>query len=136
MVYILDCSFCASLFLPDEESERVKKIFYEINEEDEIFVPLLWWYEMSNVLSVAIKRKRLKYADALNINRLLSSFNFITDSVYGNMYSEKILELTQRYTLSVYDAAYLELSMRKQGALGTLNKELKKACIDAGVSRL
>ncbi len=133
MVYILDCSFCAALFLPDEESEKIKKLFDQINEDDEVYVPLLWWYEISNVLSVAIKRKRLHYADVLNINKLLSSFNFITDSSYGINYSERLLELSQRYVLSVYDASYLELSLRKQGTLGSLDKGLKNACIAAGV---
>ncbi len=136
MVYILDCSFCVSLFLPDEESGRTKQLFDKINEEDEVYIPLLWWYETANVLSAAIKRKRLKYNDVLHINSLLASFNFITDSQYGIDYSEKLLELTQLYNLSSYDAAYLELSVRKRGVLGTLDKELKKACVDAGVAIL
>jgi predicted nucleic acid-binding protein len=133
MVYVLDCSFCASLFLPDEDSEKAKRVFDTMGENDEVYIPQLWWYEMSNVLSVAVNRKRLAYADVININYLLSSFQFITDSTYGKNYSEKLLELTQLYGLSAYDAAYLELSIRKQGTLGTLDKNLKKACLAAGI---
>ena len=136
MVYILDCSFCASLFLPDEKSEDNKKVFQKIDEKDEVYIPLLWWYELSNVLTTAVRRKRLKHSDALNINRLLSSFNFITDINYGSEYTEKLLQLSQLYNLSSYDACYLELSIRKQGMLGTLDKELKKACAQSGVKNL
>jgi predicted nucleic acid-binding protein len=134
MGYVLDCSFCASLFLPDEDSEKTMAIFDAINEDNEVYIPQLWWYEMSNVLSLAIKHKRLTYADVLNINYLLSSFHFITDSNYGKNYSEKLLELTQLYGLSAYDASYLELSMRKQGTLGSLDKDLNNACLAAGVA--
>jgi predicted nucleic acid-binding protein len=133
MIYILDCSFCAALFLPDEESEKINKIFDSISDNDEVFIPHLWWYELSNVLSVAVKRNRLTYSHAVHINSLLSSFNFITESTFGNIYSEKLLEITQCYHLSAYDAAYLELAVRKQGALGTLDKDLRKACIEAGI---
>lgn len=136
MVYTLDSSFCAALFLPDEESERVKLLFDSISEDDIIYIPHIWWYEISNVLFAAIKRKRLTYSNAIHINSLLSSFNFITDSSCGHAYSEKLIELANAYTLSAYDAAYLELSIRKQTALGSLDKELKKACIDAGVAVL
>lgn len=136
MKYILDCSFCASLFLPDEKSESIKNSFLNIEENDEVYIPLLWWYEMSNVLTTAIKRKRLKHNDVLNINKLLSSFNFITDLDYGSEYTEKLLELTQIYNLSAYDAAYLELGIRKQGSIGTLDKELTAACIKAGLNTL
>ena len=136
MVYILDCSYCASLFLPDEKSENIKKSFLKIEDSDEVYIPLLWWYEMSNVLTTAVKRNRLKHNDVLNINKLLSSFNFITDSIYGSEYTEKLLELTQIYNLSAYDAAYLELAIRKQGSIGTLDKDLNAACIKAGLKTL
>jgi predicted nucleic acid-binding protein len=36
--------------------------------------------------------------------------------------------------LTSYDAAYLELAMRKKLPLATLDDELRKACISAGVS--
>jgi predicted nucleic acid-binding protein len=133
MVYILDCSFCAALFLPDEESEKIKNVFDSICDDDEVFIPHLWWYELSNVLSVAIKRNRLSFSNVIHINSLLSSFKFITDSTFGNNYSEKLLELTQHYHVSAYDAAYLELAVRKQGALGTLDKDLRKACVETGI---
>jgi len=136
MVYVLDCSYCASLFLPDEKSEDNKKAFQKINENDEVYIPLLWWYELSNVLTIAVRRKRLTHTDALNINNLLSSFNFITDTNYGSDYTEKLLQLSQLYNLSSYDASYLELAIRKMGILGTLDKDLKKACTQSGIKTL
>jgi len=54
--YILDCSFCSAVFLPHELSDKVLKLFNKINEDDLIFIPQLWWYEIGNVLITAVKR--------------------------------------------------------------------------------
>jgi predicted nucleic acid-binding protein len=71
MTYVLDCSFCAALFLPDEASDKVKSSFLKIREADDVFVPFLWRYEMANVLTIAVRRRRLQFADVVNINKLL-----------------------------------------------------------------
>jgi predicted nucleic acid-binding protein len=133
MIYILDCSFCVSVFLPNEKSEQVLHDFYKIEETDEVYIPSLWWYEVSNVLTVAVRRNRLKHNDVLNIIQLLNSYKFITDSIYGNDYAEKLFEFSQLYELSAYDSAYLELAIRKNGKIGTIDEKLKSACIQAGI---
>jgi hypothetical protein len=56
MTYILGCSFCAALFLPNAESERVYKGFCKIQEEDEVVVPVLWWQEMGTVLAASVNQ--------------------------------------------------------------------------------
>jgi predicted nucleic acid-binding protein len=134
--YVLDCSFCAALFLPDESSDMVRKNFLNIKEDDKVFVPLLWWYEISNVLIMAVRRNRLQYSDVLDINNLLSSYNFITDTNFGNGYTEILLGHSNNLKLTVYDAAYLELAIRKQGIIATLDNDLKNACIKMGLQIL
>jgi predicted nucleic acid-binding protein len=136
MNYILDCSFCAALFLPDEKSETIKESFLLISEEDQIYVPVLWWYEMGNVLTVATRRKRITPAEAIEINSLLGDLNISTDTKSGMDYTEKLLQFTGLYRLSAYDAAYLELALRKRGILGTLDKDLKTAGQQAGISTI
>jgi predicted nucleic acid-binding protein len=136
MLYVLDCSFCAALLLPDEKSEKVERCFLKIKDSDDIFIPHLWWYEMSNVLRNTVKRNRLTYNEIFNINQLLSEYNFITDSNLGNKYTRTLLELAQTYDLSAYDSVYLELGIRKQGIVGTLDDNLQKACTKAGINTL
>jgi predicted nucleic acid-binding protein len=72
----------------------------------------------------------------LNINKLLYSYNFTIDSESGVEYTEKLLELAHIYELSAYDASYLELAIRKQGVVGTLDNNLKKSCIKYGLKVL
>jgi predicted nucleic acid-binding protein len=45
------------------------------------------------------------------------------------------LNLARRYKLSAYDAAYLELALRKGLPLATLDADLEKAAKKAGVKR-
>ena len=44
--------------------------------------------------------------------------------------------LAERFKLSVYDAAYLELAQRRQLPLATLDKELRTAATASGVEVL
>jgi uncharacterized protein with PhoU and TrkA domain len=54
---VVDCSYSSVLFLPDECSEDVRNLILNINKINHaVFVPLLWWYETSNVISVSIKK--------------------------------------------------------------------------------
>jgi predicted nucleic acid-binding protein len=52
-----------------------------------------------------------------------------TEAVFAEIH-----RLAVTYRLTSYDAAYLELAMRKKLPLATLDDELRKACISAGVS--
>lgn len=133
MNYVFDCSFCAALFIPDESSESVVNSFKNIKNEDAIYIPNLWWYEISNVLTLSVKRNRLKHHEAANIIKLFEDYNMETDSSSGRDYSERIFELSQLYQLTAYDAIYLELSIRKDAVLATLDKELISAALKAGI---
>lgn len=136
MNYVLDCSFCSAVFLPDEMSDKVFKAFNKINEDDLIFIPQLWWYEIGNVLTTAVKRKRLMHSDVINIIRLFKEYGFSTDVSYGDKYVESLFELSQLYKLTAYDSAYLELAIRKNCSFGTLDKDLHKAAKTAGLKIL
>ncbi|MCL1928239.1 MAG: type II toxin-antitoxin system VapC family toxin [Treponema sp.] len=135
MNYVLDCSFCAALFLPHEKSNMVKDLFKKI-ADNEVFVPVQFWEEMTELLLAALKRGRLKHADVLEINRLLSMYHFSTETSFGDDYTGHILDMAGLYGLGSLEASYLELAVRKKANLGTLNGKLKSACHKAGVETL
>ena len=135
-MFVFDSSFTAALFLPDETSAAVTEVFERVAEDEEIFVPQLWWYEMSSVLSVAVKRRHLKHSDVSEILRLLKGYGFDTDVSYGEKYAEQLFELSRLYDMSAYDSAYIELAIRKHSTLATLDERLIRACDKAGVGLL
>ncbi|MDR2094844.1 MAG: type II toxin-antitoxin system VapC family toxin [Treponema sp.] len=136
MIFVLDCSFCAALFLTNERSLQVRNVFRGIAEDDEVSVPVLWWQEMNAVLAEALRRHLLNHTALLDISRLLSAYNFSIDVNYGAEYTAMILELVQNYSIGANNAAYLELAIRKKARLGTLSKELSAASIKAGIKIL
>jgi predicted nucleic acid-binding protein len=94
----------------------------------------LWWHEITNVLIIAERHKRLTPADVTKIFTLLAQFNIETDILYGTRYSGRMYEIAKTCHLTAYDAAYLELAMRKDAALATLDKRLVKAADLSGVN--
>jgi predicted nucleic acid-binding protein len=136
MIFVLDCSFCAALFLTNERSIQVRRVFRGIAEDDEVSIPVLWWQEMNTMLAEALRRNLLSHSEVLDINRLLSAYNFSTDVNYGAEHTVMILELVQNYNINANNAAYLELAIRKKASLGTLSNELNAASIKAGLQIL
>ena len=132
---VLDCSFCAALFLPHDKSGKVRDLFGKI-ADNEIYVPVQFWEEMTELLLAALKRGRLKHADALEINKLISMYHFCTVTSFGDEYTGQILDLAFLYGLNAVEASYLELAVRKNTSLGTLNGKLKSACQRAGIETL
>lgn len=94
---------------------------------------MLWWYEVTNVLCVAERKKMLKEVDVQRITGLLSGFPMETDEARGFSYIRRLCEVARTYGLSSYDAAYLELAIRIDAQLATLDKELVAAANACGV---
>jgi len=133
MYFVIDCSYSSALFLPDEKSDDVRNFFLNINKNDTVIVPALWWYETVNVLNISVKRKRISYNTTSQIISLFDSLNFETDMTHGSNYSKKLLDLTQLYQISAYDASYLELALRQQAVLLTHDDELLQAAETSGI---
>ena len=129
----MDCSFMAALFLPDKASAQVNRFFSEYPDSRTLHVPMLWWYELTNVLCMAERKKILKEVDVQRITGLLSGFPMETDEAQGVSYIRRLYEIARTYGLSSYDAAYLELAIRVDGRLATLDKELIAAAHACGV---
>lgn len=124
--YILDASATASLILPDEASPNMEKIIEGIDESSTFWVPILWWSETSNILTQAIKQKRININDIETIQNIFSKLNLVTDMEFNFKNQKEIIHLSLKYSLSSYDATYLELALRKAGRLLTLDKKLAK----------
>lgn len=125
--------FCCS-FLPDEHSDEVRIFFENLKNNDNLVIPPLWWYELSNVLSVSVRRKRLNHTDIIQVLSLFNQIDIQTDNYIGSEHSVEIYTISQQYNISAYDASYLELAIRKKASLASLDKKLYNAAVDAGLS--
>jgi predicted nucleic acid-binding protein len=133
MVYVYDLSFVGTLIVPDEKNSKVEKFHEALGEDEVIFTSQLFWYEISNFFYNLLRRKLYLKNDILPFYSAISNVGLITDFETGIDYSSKIFLLCDKYQLSAYDAAYLELAERKKAVLCTLDKHLKTSAKKHGI---
>ena len=130
---MLDCSIAAALGLPDEGSDIADRLVGFLGVDTELWVPPLWWYEITNVLVTAQRQTRISEAESARIMTLYHSLPLRVDTVGVERLAPTIRLVADRNNLSGYDAAYLELAQRRNLGLATLDVELIRAAHRTGV---
>jgi predicted nucleic acid-binding protein len=130
---VLDCSAVLPWVFGDEATAATDRLLGEMGAGAEAVVPGLWHLEVGNVLVGAMKRKRIDQAGVEAFVTLLQELEIAVDPETSVRAWGKTLDLAQQHRLSVYDAAYLELALRRGLPLATLDKALAGACRAAGV---
>ena len=97
-------------------------------------VPTLWSLEVANVLVMGERRKRSTEGQADRWLRLLSALPIAIDSEAPFLAFDSILGLARHHRLTAYDAAYIELAVRRSLPIATLDDDLKKAALALGVA--
>jgi predicted nucleic acid-binding protein len=99
----------------------------------EAWVPGLWPLEVANALLMGERRGRSTQADTATWTAFLASLPITVDEETNTRAWNDTLNLARSQDLSAYDAAYLELAMRKGVPLATLDHNLKAAATAVGV---
>jgi predicted nucleic acid-binding protein len=81
---------------------------------------------------MAERRKRTTQADTARALALLGLLPIEIDFQASDFSSLQVLSLARLYGLTVYDAAYLEVSIREGLPLATLDAKLAAALVSAG----
>jgi predicted nucleic acid-binding protein len=133
--WVLDSSFALAWGLPDETSPHAQQFLEHLSKEDTLWVPALWWYEISNALVVAQRRRRLTEADRFSLLDLYGELPLHTDTHLTSETVGRLQGLAHEHGLSAYDAAYLELAIRKSASLATLDRKLAAAARHVGIDQ-
>ncbi|MXX72610.1 MAG: type II toxin-antitoxin system VapC family toxin [Gemmatimonadetes bacterium] len=94
----------------------------------------MWPIEVANVLLVATRRRRIDRTEWSRISRNLEALPLVIDPVSTSRIWEEVLDIAHAHRLSAYDAMYLELAIRMQLPLATLDRALATAARAAGVA--
>jgi predicted nucleic acid-binding protein len=130
--FVLDCSITLAWFFEDEADAYAEAVQDSLATASAL-VPGLWPLEVANALLVGERRKRTTEAKATKFLTLLKSLPITTDEETGTRAWQETLHLARSHNLSAYDAAYLELALRRGLALATLDERLKTAAKAVGV---
>lgn len=132
---VIDCSAALAWCFEDEASDEADALLLRIGDEGAV-VPALWHLEMANVLIQAAKRGRITTDDADTRLRLMGTLPIVTDAETSTRAWRDTLALARTEGLTAYDAAYLELAVRRRLPLATRDKALAGAARRRGVQVL
>jgi len=115
---VLDASLTLSWYFEDERTEAGDALMTQVAVGGAV-VPILWRYEVANGLHMAVRRKRVDaaYRDASLAD--LRRFPITVDRGDDVSIWSATLSLADRFGLTIYDAAYLELADRRALPLAT-----------------
>jgi predicted nucleic acid-binding protein len=123
MPFVIDASVAVCWLMPDERHAIADAAQRRI-AHDQAVAPMLWWYEIRNIMIVNERRGRLDSAKTAYALRLLGELPITIET---DVDEDTLMQLARRHRLTVYDAAYLELAMRKGHPLATLDTALTTA---------
>ena len=132
--FVLDCSATLPWIFDSEATTATDHLLDQLSAGGKAWVPSLWHLELGNVLLGAQRHGRM---DRAGIERFFSSLAVYDIEVDGETTSvawSKTFGLGERFGLTMYDAAYLELALRKGIPLASLDGPLRTAMKKAGGS--
>jgi predicted nucleic acid-binding protein len=124
MSFVLDSSVALSWLLPDEANDRTDGLADAL-EQSNAHVPAIWSLEVGNALLMAQRRKRISDSEFKRCVAALSALPIEVDAVAE---LADVLSIAQRFSLTSYDAAYIELAQRRSLPLATLDDKLRQTC--------
>ncbi|WP_428489193.1 type II toxin-antitoxin system VapC family toxin [Rhodopila sp.] len=123
MLFVLDASVAAVWGLEDEDDTIADLAWARMGSGGAV-TPAIWWFEVRNVLLINERRGRISERDGAIFLRALERMNVEVDHAPAG---DSVLSLARRHRLTVYDSAYLELALRRDLPLATLDKQLAAA---------
>ena len=127
---VIDNSVFMAWCLGDEDEPTAILAMQRVADDGGI-APRIWWYELRNALLMSERRGRISPQQVL---ATLADTVALAIEIDENHNEASILSLTRQHELSVYDAAYLEVALRRNLPLATLDRRLREAAETMGVA--
>lgn len=129
---VLDASIALAWCFEDEASPETDAVAEEVRRHGAV-TPGLFPLEIGNILLQAERKGRLSASAVALRLELLGQLAITTDTETAMRAGRDILALARAHRLTTYDAAYLELALRKGATLATRDTELAAAARSLGV---
>lgn len=133
--FVLDCSIAMAWLFHDEATPKTTALLNRLVSETAL-VPAWWFIEVTNVLAMAERNGRItpRQSDAFIAD--LSKLGIEQDDAAPDRAFTHLLTLCRAHGLTSYDAIYLDLAIRRDLPLATLDDGLRKTAKKLGVGLL
>jgi predicted nucleic acid-binding protein len=135
--FVLDNSVTMRWFFGDGKPQELNyagKVLDAMKNANAL-VPVTWGLEVANVIVRAEAKGLVTEARSAAFLEMLEDADIEVDPATFTHALSDTLQLARRYTLSAYDASYLELALRLGISLATLDVDLQAAAKKAGVKK-
>jgi predicted nucleic acid-binding protein len=131
---VLDASVVMAWAIPDEtQFDRAAALMHAVTSDGAV-VPGLWRLEVGNALLMAEQRGRLRSGQPDTILRQLDTLPIETDPETNLHAWGATATLARTHRLTLYDACYLELALRRRLPLASFDAALLRAVAAEGVA--
>lgn len=131
--FVLDASIALSWCFEDEASPETDAVLTRL-ERGRAIAPAVWTLEVANAILSAHRRGRLAEHEIPGLLALLLALPIdVDDALSLEDATGRVLQLARLFELSAYDAAYLDLALRRSVAIASIDGRLLAAARAAGV---
>ena len=130
--FVLDSSIALAWVLPRQQTAQTHALLIETAELGAL-VTSLWPIEVANVLLIYERREQMSAAERTRAISEIANLPIETDDQTAARAWSTTFELALAHKLTIYDAGYLELSLRSGLPLATLDVALCRAASACGV---
>jgi predicted nucleic acid-binding protein len=131
VTFVIDASVAISWLFADEQTPLCMNLLQQVARTGAV-VPSLWPLEIASALQTGVKRKRIDTAYRDSTLKRLLRLPIEIDPDTSEYAWTTTLKLADMHQITVYDASYLELALRRGLPLGTRDAQLAAAAISAG----
>lgn len=135
MKLVLDCSLTLAWCFADETTPAIDALMLRAAREGAA-VPAIWRLDVANGLRTAMRRGRLTMEMRDDALADLRDMIITTDPETDRFAWSTTLRLADHHNLTPYDACYLELALRLNLPIASLDRALRDAARAEGVTVL
>ena len=129
---VVDASMTLAWYFEDEQTPASLDVLRDVSRDGAI-VPSLWRLEVGSGFQAALRRRRITEAFRDASLTDLATLAISIDTETDHHAWTTTLHLSDRFSLTIYDAAYLELARRLGLPLATGDAPLARAATNCGV---
>ena len=125
--FVADASVGIAWVHPAQATPQTEALLEAVYNGAVVEAPALWPLEVANALLVLVRRKKLSADERQRSLVALQNLAVELDHEMSSLAFTKLSTLASEHRLSIYDAAYLELALRKKLPLGCKDGPLRAA---------
>src|SRR3954447_4594834 len=125
--FVADASVAIAWVHPAQTTPETDAMLDAVAGGDSLVVPALWPLEVANALTVLRRRRKLTPGEAGTAIEILRELPLTIDHEASAAAFTRLVELASEHELTIYDATYIELALRRNLPLASNDAAMKRA---------